>query len=83
MTSRGENYHLCCEEITKYRRINCLMPVCNRCTPPEQDEKVEGWRAGMFVGCCNDRHIVNNSPVCLNFVRLVEIHHFIRELSHA
>ena len=58
MASRGDvDYCFSCEEITKYRCLTCSMPACNRCTVFEEDEEVEGWRAGMCVAYCNACHM--------------------------
>ena len=61
MEARGDEYCLCCEQITKYKCITCSAPVCNRCTVIEDDEEVDGWCAGMCVGYCNECELSGKS----------------------
>ena len=57
MEARGDEYCFTCEQTTKYKCIACSAPVCNRCSEPELDEEVDGWRAGKSVGYCNECHM--------------------------
>ena len=45
---------MCCSCFmdTKYKRLRCKIPICNQCSVFEENEDVEGWRAGRSVAYC-------------------------------
>ena len=36
----------------KYKCLRCEIPICNQCSVFEENEDVEGWRAGRSVAYC-------------------------------
>ena len=45
---------MCCScfMITKYECLKCKIPICNQCSVFEQNEEVDGWKAGSSVAYC-------------------------------
>ena len=45
---------MCCSCFmdTKYECLRCKIPICNQCLVFDENEDVEGWRAGRSVGYC-------------------------------
>ena len=37
---------------TKYKRLRCELPICNKCSVFEENEDVEGRTAGKSVAYC-------------------------------
>ena len=45
---------MCCSCFmnTKYECLKCKIPICNQCSVFEQNEEVDGWKAGSSVAYC-------------------------------
>ena len=52
---RREQHCSSCRDKTQHIDVYILYnsPTCNRCAVFEEDEEVNGWRAGISVGYCN------------------------------
>ena len=37
---------------TKYECLQCKIPICNQCSVFEENEEVDGWKAGSSVVYC-------------------------------
>ena len=45
---------MCCSCFmnTKYECLKCKIPICNQCSVFEENEEVDGWKAGSSVAYC-------------------------------
>ena len=45
---------MCCSCFmnTKYECLKCKIPICNQCSVFEENEEVDGWKAGSSVAFC-------------------------------
>ena len=39
-------------DTTKYRCLRCKFPLCNKCSLPEENDEIPGWKSGKFVAYC-------------------------------
>ena len=47
-----EDSCMSCLDTTKYRCLRCKFPLCNKCSLPEENDEIPGWKAGKFVAYC-------------------------------
>ena len=47
-----EDSCMSCLNTTKYRCLRCKFPLCNKCSLPEENDNIPGWKAGKFVAYC-------------------------------
>ena len=54
LTPHRSMMEMCCSCFmdTKYKCLRCKIPICNQCSVFEENEDVEGWRAGRSVAYC-------------------------------
>ena len=54
LTLHWSMMEMCCSCFmdTKYECLRCKIPICNQCLVFEENEDVEGWRAGRSVAYC-------------------------------
>ena len=54
LTTHWSMTEMCCSCLmdTKYKCLRCKIVICNQCSVFEENEDVEGWRAGRNVAYC-------------------------------
>ena len=47
-----EDSCMSCLDTRKYRCLCCKFSLCNKCSLPEENDEIPGWKAGKFIGYC-------------------------------
>ena len=47
-----EDSCMSCLDTAKYRCLRCKFPFCNKCSLPEENDEIPGWKAEKFVAYC-------------------------------